>query len=314
MKHKTIWSLILALGVLLGACAQPATQPPAPTAMPTAAPLAFTDGLGRAITLAALPQRVVSLGASNTEILFALGAGGQIVGRDDYSDYPAEAKNIASVGASYGNFSAEAIVAVKPDLVLMAEIYTADQVKALADLGLTVFWLANPTDFDGLYANLDMVGKLTGHSAEADQVIDSLKARVTAVDEKVKGASARPKVFYELDATDPLKPYTTGPGTFVDLLIVRAGGENVGAVLKDPYAQISSEEIVKQNPDIVVLGDGVYGVTIESVGQRAGWDAIAAVTNRQIFVFDDNLASRPGPRLVDGLEMLAKLIHPELFQ
>ena len=340
MFRKFFLPLALAVSFLLGACVSPAATvtpttipiavPPtatiAPTAIPTVAPtaaptvepsptpIAHTDGLGHQVTLATPAQRIVSLGPSNTEVLFALGAGAQVVGRDDLSDYPEAAKQVTGVGATYGNFSAESIVALKPDLVLMAEIYTPEQVKALTDLGLTVYWLANPKDFDGLYVNLAIVGQLTGHAEEAAKLADALKGRVAAVAGKVKGATAKPKVFYELDATDPAKPYTTGPGTFVDMLITLAGGENVGAVLKDQYAQISSEELVKQNPDIILLGDAAYGVTVESVGQRAGWGSIAAVKNQRVFVFDDNLTSRPGPRLVDGLETLAKLIHPESFK
>jgi len=156
--------------------------------------------------------------------------------------------------------------------------------------------------------------QLTGHTAEAERLAESLKQRYAAVLDKVKGATTTPTVFYELDGTDPLKPWTTGPGTFMDTMITLAGGQNVGAVLQDSFAQISSEELVRQDPDIIVLGDTLYGVTIESVGERAGWEAITAVKNKAIYSFDDNLTSRPGPRLIDGLEQLAKLLHPELFK
>ncbi len=295
-----------------------ATLQPEPTAAPTTAPAAppimLTDGLKREVKLDKPAQRIVSIAPSNTEILFAIGAKAQIVGRDDLSDYPEDAKQIPSVGSVFGKINTEAIVALKPDLVLAAEISPPEQVKALEDLGLTVYWLANPPDFDGLYANLATVGTLTGHRAETQKLSDSIKARYQAVTGKVATSSKKPKVFYEIDATDPTKPYTTGSGTFIDKLIDLAGGFNVGQALKDQYAQISSEELVKQNPDIIVLGDSAYGITIESVGQRAGWNAIAAVKNNAIYVFDDNLASRPGPRLIDGLEQLAKLIHPELFK
>jgi iron complex transport system substrate-binding protein len=164
-----------------------------------------------------------------------------------------------------------------------------------------------------LYENLSLVGRLTGHEAEAAQLADALAARVAAVADAVKGATTRPKVFYEIDASDPTKPWTTGPGTFMDTFIALAGGENVGAALSDAYAQISSEALVSQNPDIILLGDAAYGVTAESVGQRAGWEDLAAVKAGQVYPFDDNLASRPGPRLVDGLEALAGILHPELF-
>jgi len=256
-------------------------------------------------------QRVVSLAPSNTEILFAIGAGSQVVGRDELSDYPEEAKAVESVGGSMGDFSTEAIVALEPDLVLASELNTPELVKTLEDLGLKVYYLPNPKSFEALYENLATVGQLTGH--DVTELVDSLEARVTAVDEKIAPISFRPTVFYELDGTDPLKPWTSGPGTFVDLLIARAGGFNVGSTVQGEWAQISSEELVAANPSIILLGDALYGVTVESVAARTGWDSIAAVENNAIYPFNPDLATRPGPRLVEALEEMAKLLHPGLF-
>ncbi len=295
--------ILLALGLLLTACA--------PTA-PAAGAIKLTDGLGREVSLAAPAQRVVSLAPSNTEILFAIGAGTQMVGRDEFSDYPPEAASIEKVGGSMGEYSAEAIVALKPDLVLAAEINTPELVKQLEDLGLTVYYLKNPKTIEEMYSNLDIVGQLTGHDVTG--VVDRLKARVQAVDDKIATATERPAIFYEIDATDAAKPYTYGSGSFGDLLITRAGGTNVGGQLTDPYPQISLEQLVVSNPSIILLGDAQWGTAPESVLVRPGWESIAAVQSNSVFPVDDNMISRPGPRLVDGLEALAKLIHPELFQ
>ena len=306
MLRKTL--LLTLLIALLAACA--------PQAAPTSAPTTLTDGLGREVKLTGPAQRVVSLAPSNTEILFAVGAGPQVVGRDEFSDYPEKAKAIESVGGSMGQYSIEAIVALKPDLVLAAEINTPELVKQLEDLGLTVYYLKNPTTLEGMYKNLGILAFLTGHEDESNALVDSLKTRVKAVDEKVALASARPTVFYEIDASDASKPYTYGPGTFGDLLIARAGGENFSTVagITDAYPQVSLEQIVATNPGKIILGDSMWGVTPDAVKARAGWDSLDAVKNDQIFAFDDNLVSRPGPRLVDGLEQLAKLLHPELFK
>jgi len=310
MLRKTL--LITILIGLLTACTPQATPTVAPTAVPTG--ITLTDGLGREIKLDAPAQHIVSLAPSNTEILFAIGAGSQVVGRDEFSDYPAEAKSIASVGGSMGQYSAEAIVAFKPDLVLAAEINTPELVKQLEDLGLTVYYLKNPLTLEEMYTNLEIVGQLTGH--DVTELVDSLKARVAAVDEKVAPLSSRPTVFYEIDATDASKPYSYGPGTFGDLLIQRAGGANLVTLagITDSYPQVSLEQIVATNPGIIILGDSMWGVTIDSVLTRPGWEGLAAVQNKQIFAFDDNLISRPGPRLVDGLEQLAKLLHPDAFK
>jgi iron complex transport system substrate-binding protein len=137
---------------------------------------------------------------------------------------------------------------------------------------------------------------------------------VAAVAEKLKGTTAKPKVYYELDATDPAKPFTAGPGSFVDMLITLAGGQNIGGALTSQWAQISSEELVAQDPDIILLGDAAYGISVESVGQRAGWENLKAIKAQAVYTFDDNLVSRPDPRLVDGLEVIARLLHPDLFK
>jgi iron complex transport system substrate-binding protein len=124
----------------------------------------------------------------------------------------------------------------------------------------------------------------------------------------------RPKVFYELDSTDPNAPYTAGAGTFIDTLIGMAGGDNVGQALGSQYGQLSLEKLLVENPDVILLGDSAYGATPESVAGRPGWEALAAVKDQRVYPFDDNLVSRPGPRLVDGLEAIARLLHPELFK
>jgi iron complex transport system substrate-binding protein len=278
--------------------------------------ITLTDGLGRTVKLDHPAQRIVSLAPSNTEILFAIGAGPQIVGRDELSDFPAQVKSLPSVGGSMGNYSTEAIVALKPDLVLAAEINTPELVKSLESLGLTVYYLKNPDTLEQMYGNLQIVAQLTGHESDTSTLIDSLKSRVAAVDAKISSVTTKPIVFYEIDATDPTKPYTYGPGTFGDTLISRAGGINfaTAAGIKDSYPQVGLEQIVTTNPQIIVLGDSAYGATLEAVKARPGWGTIDAVKNGMIYPFDDNLVSRPGPRLVDGLEQLAKLLHPELFK
>ena len=304
--------LLLFLCLSLAACS-PAAQ--APAASPTPAPITLTDGLGNSITFDKPYQKIVSLAPSNTEILYAIGAGDQVVARDAFSDYPEAAKQVQDIGGGWGDFNTEAILALAPDLVLAAELTPAEQAKAMQELGLNVYYLSNPKTLEGMYDNLRTVALLTGHEAETETLIESLKSRVATVDAKIAGMAEKPVVFYELDGTDPNAPWTSGPGTFVDLLVSKAGGTNLGNLLESSWAQISVENLVTEDPDVIVLGDAVWGgVTPEAVAARAGWDSLSAIKNDKIFPFDDNLISRPGPRMVDGLEQLAKLLHPELFQ
>jgi len=298
----------------------PPTNTPAPSPTPAATatpePIVLTDGLGREITLPSPAQKIVSLAPSNTEILFAVGAGDQVVGRDNFSDYPEAAQSLPDIGGGWGEYNIEAIVALEPDLVLAAAITPPEQVQALEDLGLRVFFLGNPTDLAGMYANLRTVAQLTGHEEETEALIKSLEARVAAVEEKISGVSERPVVFYELDGTDPAAPWTSGPGTFIDTLLSMAGGQNMGSQLEGAWVQIGLEALIAQDPDVILLGDAIWGgVTPESVAARAGWETLSAVQNNRVYPFDDNLVSRPGPRMVDGLETLAKkLLHPDLFE
>jgi iron complex transport system substrate-binding protein len=283
------------------------------TAPTSSAGINLTDGLGRSVILNEAAQRIVSLAPSNTEILFAIGAGEQVVGRDDFSDYPEAAKNIASIGSTFEALNTELIVSMKPDLVLAAEINTPEQVKALEDLGLNVYYLKNPSTLEEMYTNLEIVAQLTGHEEEAATVIEALKVRVAAVDEKILPLSSRISVFYEVDGTDPSKPFTAGKGTFITLLIERAGGTNIASDI-DGYPQLSLEQVVAANPAFILLGDAKWGITPESIAQRPGWANLSAVKNGQVLPFNDDLLSRPGPRMVVGLEELAKLLRPELFK
>jgi len=294
----------------------PPTEVPTAVPMPTEEPepMSFTDGMGRTIELEEYPTSIVTLGPSILESLFAIGAGDQVVGREEFSTYPEEALAITNVGSLWGELPAEAIVALEPDLVICPQLIQPEQVTALEDLGLTVFWQANPSDFEGLYANLTSLAKLSGHEEEAQTLIDSIKTRVAAVETVIATAEDLPTVFYELDATDVQNPYTTGAGTFIDTLITMGGGTNIGAVLEGDYAKMSSEEIIVQNPEIILLSDAPYGITPESVAERPGWEVISAVENDKVFPFDPFLVSVPGPRMVDGLEAMAKLFHPDLFE
>lgn len=306
------WGIILLLAVVLPACAPTAAA--TPTAAPAAAPVAVTDGLGVEVRLDAPAQRIVSLAPSNTEILFALGAGPQVVAREDFSNYPPEAASLPSVGGSMMNYNLEELTRLTPDLVLASPLTPPEQLEAMKAITTNVFVVPNPTDLEGLYTNLLNVGALTGKDAEAQALVSDLRARANAVTTKVAAAAEKPKVFYELDATDPAKPWTAGPGTFIDLLIGLAGGQNLGAALSGEWAQISQEELIVQNPDIILLGDALYGgITPESVAARPGWDVIAAVQNQRVVAFNDDLVSRPGPRMIEGLEELARVLHPDLF-
>jgi iron complex transport system substrate-binding protein len=330
MIKKTSLAVLL-IALLLSACSATEVAEPVlvvpdneilePTSVEAVDPLStpelqleFVDDLGHTIMLNGYAQAIVALGPSSLESLFAIGAGEQIVGREEYSAYPVEAINIASVGDLFSAFPLENIVALEPDLVIAPQIIAQESVEALMELGVTVFWMENPVDFAGLFDQLSLLAQMTGHQEEADLLVESLAARVSAVEDIVAYVEETPSVLYELDATDPINPWTVGPGTFIDTLINMAGGTNAASVLSSDYAQISSEAVIEVNPQVILLADAPYGITPESVSARAGWQVISAVENDRVYAFDPLIVSVPGPRMVLGLETMAALLHPESFE
>ena len=298
----------------------------APTAAPTAAPAAaptaaatggvtITDVAGRTVTVAAPPQRIISLAPSDTEILFALDLGPKVVAVDDFSDYPADVKGLPKIGGTNGTYNFEQIVALKPDLIFAAGITAPEAITKLEALKLPVVVVGTEkTSFESVFADIALVGQATGQAEPATQVITAMQDQLTALKAKLAGAKEKPLVYWELDATDPAKPYSVGPGNFVDDMIALAGGTNVFEKVETPFPQVSAEQVVAANPDVIILSDAAYGITIESVLKRPGWQVITAVKQQRVEPIDDNLVSRPGPRLVEGLEASARIIHPELFQ
>ena len=304
-RGPTVGTPAMEVSAAVKATPESARETPTP-----AGEMTVVDGLGRTVTLASSPQRIVSLAPSNTEILFAIGAGLQVVGRDDFSDYPEEAAALTSIGGPWGEFNTETLVALRPELVLAAGINTPEQVHVVEDLGTRVYYLANPADFDGLFQNLRLVGELTGHAADAEALVADLRARVEAVKSTVGGPD-RPTVYYEVDATDPNAPWTTGAGTFQQVLIETAGGKNIFADLEG-WVQVGLEEIVVRDPEIMIFGAGPsVPTTAESVAERSGWEGITAVSGGKVYGIDTNWTDRAGPRLVDALEAMATLLHPD---
>jgi iron complex transport system substrate-binding protein len=318
---KTYKSLILLQGLLalllivLVGC-RGAKTPEAPESASVAVPktISVVDDADRIVEIASTPQRLMSLAPSNTEILFALGLGDRVVGVTDSCNYPEEAKIIEQVG-SYFKPNIEKIFSLSPDLVLAGTGITGLQeiVAKLEELGIPVLIL-DPSDLEGILTDIQLVGKATGAEREAEALVSEMRARIAVVTEKAIEVKERPKVFCEIDATDPSKPWTTGPGSFMDAMIQLSGGTNVAADAPSPWVQLSTEEIIAKDPEIIILADSKYGVTAESVRERPGWEIITAAKEGAIYDIDDDLISRPGPRIVDGLETVAKIIHPELFE
>jgi iron complex transport system substrate-binding protein len=289
------------------------TQAPAPTEPPAPEPIKLTDGMGRDVSVPAPAQRILSIAPSATEILFAIGAGEQVIGREDTADYPPEVLELPSIGSTYEALNTEAIVAMDPDLVMAAMINSPEHVQAIEDLGIPVFVLGNPLVFEDLYLFLEQAGELTGREAEVIDLVADLRTRVDGVTAALSGVEPR-RVYYEVDGKDPMSPWTIGSGTFQDVLITMAGGENITADI-DFYGQINLEELVARDPDVMIFSQSIWVSTSpESVAERPGWSQITAVADGAVYGIEGNWIDRPGPRLVDAYEALAAFLHPERFE
>ncbi len=303
MKFRRLGIVAILLGLLVSVAAGCQQQ---------SSPGTFTDDMGREITLDRIPQRIVSHVPSITEILFALDLGEKVVGVSEYCDYPEAAKTKPTVG-SLVNPSIEKIVDLDPDLVLTngGVEYVMTQ---LDSLGITYIVL-DPNDVDGILENIELVGKVTGVDKKAGEVIKDMQDRILQITTRVKDAP-RVKVFYTFATTDLNNPWTAGPGSFVDSLITLAGGENVGAKASAPWIQFSIEEVIAADPEVIIVdaGHGSAVTPIAELKQHPVWREMAAVKQDRTYPIDGDLVNRPGPRIVRGLEELARIIHPELFQ
>ncbi len=269
----------------------------------------LVDDLGRTISLKETPNRIVSTAPTPTEILFSVGAGSQVVGVDDYSNYPAETANLTKVGGAQLN--TEAILGLKPDLIVSSDLIPIDQLNQLEKQGIPYVVFAAKSMND-VYKDVQLAGTITGHTQEANSLVSQLQKRVDAVTNKTLAANvSKPKVYLEYY---PL--YTFGPGSFGDSLIRMAGGTNIAANSSQAYPTVTDESVIAGNPDVIVytVGSMANETNADTIGARPGWSGIAAVADSKVYSISDDLVTRYGPRLVDGLEQLAELIHPELFQ
>lgn len=276
-------------------------------------PVIVTDDLGRKVTIEKMPVRIVSLAPSNTEILFALGLGGRVVGVTTYCNYPEEAKKKEKIGG-FSNPSIEKIVFLEPDLVVAASIHK-DLIGQVEQLGVPVI-LLDTKSISGVLRSIQLVGRATGENQAAARLVMDLARRIDGVSRKVRSLPlrGRPRVFYEV-WYEPIM--TAGPGSLIDDLISLAGGVNIAHDAGVAYPEYSLEFLIMRNPEVMIHSYGhadSSASTKEEIAKRRAWGSILAVEKGRIYFVNADLVTRPSPRIVDGLEEMAKAIHPELFQ
>ncbi len=274
-------------------------------------PVTITDDLGREVIVTKRPERIISLAPGNTEVIFALGAEDRLVGVTEYADYPKEAKGIESIGM-IKEPNIEKIIKLRPDLVLAFEITPKEVIYRLEELGIKVVGF-NPQQIGEILDYISTVGRITGQSQKAKELVGQLDSRIDQVTSVIRDNVRRedyPQVFYEI-WYPPL--YTAGQGTYIDDLIYLAGGVNIAGQLKDSWPQYNLEMLLVENPDIY-LASYQAGLDKQQISSRAQFGSIKAIKEGRIGILDPDLVNRAGPRIVDALEQMAQMIHPELFE
>jgi len=279
-------------------------------------PMTLTDDAGREVTLDASPERIVSLAPSNTEIVCALDACDRIVGVTDFDDYPPDVADVPKV-VIQTQVDLERLVAAEPDLVLAAgnELTPSSVIQQIDGLGIPVLVLY-PESLPEVYADIEMVADALDRRSEADLLVEDLRERVAAVEAAVKGADT-PRTLYEVFHSEGTT-YTAGEGSFLASLLELAGADPVTG---DAEGVMEAEELIAADPELILLGTATYDPSIgtpeaalDVVRARPGWSGLTAVRDANVIPYlDDIVTTRPGPRIVDGLEALARAIHPDRF-
>ncbi len=299
-KKALLFALLVILVLSVLGCQKEAAK------KETAEKIVLTDDAGAKITLSEPAKKVVSLAPANTEIVFAVGGGSKLVGVTTYCDYPEEAKQKEKIG-DFANPNVEKIISLKPQVVLATGGVQKGVVDRLTKFKIKVF-VVDPKNFEELFADIEKVGKIIGLEAEARKVVEEMKEKVEEVRNKIP-KQVKPRVFFEI-YSQPLM--TAGKNTFIDDMLKIAGAENIGAAAGEGYPQFSEEQLVKEDPDVYLAVKGSMN-NPEDIKKRPGYSGLKAVREGKVFVIDDNLVTRPGPRLVDGLLEVAKALYPEVF-
>jgi iron complex transport system substrate-binding protein len=269
-----------------------------------------TDQLGRQVRLPDDPQRVVALAPSITEIIFALGQEHRLKGVTMYSDHPDAAQKIAKVG-SYVRLDLEKIVALRPDLCIAVKDGNPKAViERLEDLKIPVY-AVDPRNLETVMDTIREIGGLLDANESAEKLIRNMELRIQRVKTRVSKSAHKPRIFFQIGISPIV---SVGTDTFINEIIVLAGGKNLaeGPV---PYPRFSQEQVLSLSPDIFIITTMARGAAFEKVKAQWGrWPTIPAVQQGRIYLADSDLFDRPSPRLVDALELMSRLIHPELFE
>ena len=316
--YALFFLLVLSLGILAGCGnttdkAEDKTNAEGQTEQTEKAafPVTINDALDNKVVIEEEPKTLISLIPSNTEIIYALGLGEKVVGLTTNDTYPEETAEVEKVGDF--NIDIEKVIALNPDLVFAHESSATTQeagLQQIRDAGINVFIVNDAVNFEDVYKTINTIGQLTGTTEDAEALTADMKAKLDEIKEKAATVTEKKKVYIEISPAPEI--YTVGKNTFMDVMLQTINAENAAGDLEG-WPSIDQESVLERNPDVIIT---TYNYVEDPVGQvtsREGWSEITAVKNKQVVEVHPDLVNRPGPRIVEGVEELAKAVYPEVF-
>lgn len=297
MLKRIHWTILLAVMVLLIGS----------TALASSFPITVTDSLGHEVRIEKAPNRIISMTPSLTEILFALDLEDRIVAVTDYCNYPEAVETKDSIGGL--DTGLESILAKEPDLVVCTTMNTKETMDRLAELGYPVIVIES-NSFEHIFPSISIIGEATGQTREAQALIETMKKEKEELEEKLKHIEGPTLVFYEV-WDDPLM--SVNKDTFIGELITLAGGLNVTHDAASAYPIVSVETLIDRNPTVYIMPTGHGAIQMSDLDNRLGYDQLDAIIHNRVYVVDQDVVTRPGPRVIEGLKILARILHPQLF-
>ncbi|ADI00387.1 ABC transporter substrate-binding protein [Salisediminibacterium selenitireducens] len=279
-------------------------------------PVTITDDAGRDVTIEEEPETLASLLPSSTEILFALDAGDRLIGRSEFCNFPPEdVEDIAVIGAM--EIDAEQILSLEPELLFVQESHLANYSEILdefSDAGIDYLVIEGAESFQATYEAIELIGDATGTREAADSLVSQMEADIGHIAEQAEAISEEDRKLVWTEVSPSPDIFTAGAGTFFDEMLSTINADNAAGD-HNGWVQLNEEEMISLNPDVIITTYGYYVENAyEEVAERDGWQGVPAVENGEIHDVDNDTLSRPGPRLVEGVETLARLIYPDVFE
>ena len=310
-KQLRNWLAVLILSILLVGCQEAEKNTAVETdSVQEVKEYTVTDDMGKEVTFEEVPETIVSLQPSNTEILFALGVGDKIVGATEYDTYPEEALEIERVSDSM-KFNAERILEINPDVVIAYTTGSEEELKVLEDAGLDVFVIQSALSFEDVYGDIEQLAAVMGVEDKGTDLVASIKTTIQSVQDKVSGVSDQKHVYFEISPSPEI--FTTGKNTFQQEVLSKATVVNIFGD-QEGWIKLSEEDVIKKNPPIILTTVNYVEDPIGEIKARPGWNQLEAVKNNAIFQLDQDIMSRPGPRIGEAVELVAKTVYPEIFE